>query len=79
MGCDECNGIGYRGRVPIEELMEMSDSLREAVDQYASSAELHKAARESGMRTMRDYGFELVRQGVTSLVEVNRITAANSG
>src|SRR5690606_10285629 len=73
-GCDRCNGSGYKGRVGVFEVMEISDRLRELIVTGAPTAELKQVAMEEGMLTLRQSGLEKVRQGVTSLEEVVRET-----
>ena len=73
-GCDRCNKTGYRGRVGLYEVMEISDDLRERILVGASSLELRRKAAEEGMRSLRQSGLEKVRQGVTTFEEVVRET-----
>jgi type IV pilus assembly protein PilB len=73
-GCDKCNGTGYKGRVGLYEVMEISDELRELVLVGASSLELRRKAIEEGMITLRGSGLEKIRTGVTSVEEVLRET-----
>jgi len=73
-GCDRCNQTGYKGRVGLYEVMEVTDELRELILIGASSLELRKKASEEGMLTLRQSGLEKVKQGVTTLEEVVRET-----
>ncbi|HEX4950419.1 MAG TPA: type IV-A pilus assembly ATPase PilB [Blastocatellia bacterium] len=73
-GCERCNGTGYKGRVGLYEVMEMTDSLRELILVGASNIELRKQAIEEGMITLRGSGLEKVRQGITTIEEVIRET-----
>ncbi len=73
-GCEKCNGTGYKGRVGLYEVMEMTDALRELVLVGASNIELRKQAIEEGMITLRGSGLEKVRQGITTVEEVVRET-----
>ncbi len=73
-GCDKCNGTGYKGRVGLYEVMEMTDALRELILVGASNIELRKQAIEEGMITLRGSGMEKVRQGITTIEEVVRET-----
>jgi type IV pilus assembly protein PilB len=73
-GCDRCGGAGYKGRVGLFEVMEMSESLREAVVANAPSTALRKQARQEGMTTLRQSGLLKVREGVTTIEEVVRET-----
>ena len=72
-GCVRCSGTGYRGRVGIYELMHLSDDLRRLVLDKASADELRACARQEGMLTLREDGFEKVKRGVTSVGEVLRV------
>ncbi len=73
-GCDKCNGTGYKGRVGLYEVMEITDELRELVLVGASSLELRRKAIEEGMITLRGSGLRKIKDGVTSVEEVLRET-----
>ena len=73
-GCRDCRGTGFSGRSGVFELMLMNDELRHLVNNRAPSSELLAAARRNGLRMLRDNGWELVRQGVTTPEEVVRCT-----
>jgi type IV pilus assembly protein PilB len=73
-GCPKCNNSGYRGRVALYEVMEMTGSMREMVLQGASTDELRTKAMEEGMLTLRRSGLEKARNGMTSLEEVLKVT-----
>jgi len=73
-GCQTCNGTGYKGRVGLYEVMEISDDIRELVLVGASALELRKKAIDEGMLTLRLSGLEKIRQGVTTIEEVVRET-----
>lgn len=72
--CPECNNSGYRGRTALFEIMVLTDKLRNMVMEDRSVQELRKAAKESGMYTLRDTGLLLIYDGVTSIEEVVRET-----
>ena len=74
-GCPNCNNTGYRGRIGVFEVMEVSDSIREMILEGASTLELKHQAREEGMITLRESGIIKVRQGITTIEEVLRETA----
>src|SRR5215203_3824676 len=74
VGCDKCNNTGYKGRVGLYEVMEISEQLREMILSGASSMDLRRTAREEGMYTLRESGLCKVREGVTSIEEVVRET-----
>jgi len=69
-GCSNCNGTGYKGRVGLYELMEVTDEVSKAINAAVPEDQLRKLAIQEGMTTLRDAGLEKVRQGVTSLEEV---------
>lgn len=73
-GCDECNGSGYSGRVGIHELFEVSEPIRELINQRTSADLIREAARKAGMTSMRDDGIRKVISGVTTSEEVIRVT-----
>jgi type IV pilus assembly protein PilB len=73
-GCNRCGGTGYRGRIGLYEVMTMSDSLRELTVERASADEIRNAAVAEGMRPLRADGFEKVKNGITSISEVARVT-----
>ncbi|MCD6452017.1 MAG: type IV-A pilus assembly ATPase PilB [Acidobacteria bacterium] len=74
-GCPNCNNTGYRGRIGVFEVMEVSDTIREMILEGASTLELKHQAREEGMITLRESGLIKVRQGITTIEEVLRETA----
>jgi type IV pilus assembly protein PilB len=73
-GCDQCSNTGYKGRVGLYEVMELSDELRELVLVGASSLELRRKAIETGMITLRQSGLRKIKDGVTTIEEVLRET-----
>ena len=73
-GCERCNGSGYKGRVGLYEVMEITDELRELILAGASGLELKREAIASGMITLRRSGLLKVMQGVTTMEEVVRET-----
>jgi type IV pilus assembly protein PilB len=73
-GCVACSGTGFKGRVGLYEVMEMSEGIRDLVMVGATSVDLKKKALEEGMLTLRMSGLEKIRQGITSLEEVLRET-----
>jgi type IV pilus assembly protein PilB len=76
-GCDKCTGTGYKGRIAVYEVMLFNEPLRELVLQGASSVELKTEAIKQGMRTLRMSGITKICQGVSTVDEVGRITAAD--
>jgi type IV pilus assembly protein PilB len=73
-GCDKCNNTGYKGRVGLYEVMEITEELRELVLVGGSSLELRRKAVEEGMLTWRASGLRKVKDGVTTVDEVVRET-----
>ncbi len=73
-GCGQCNQTGYRGRVGLYEVMEITDELRELVLVGASGLELRRRAVEDGMISLRQSGLRKVKDGVTTIEEVVRET-----
>ncbi len=73
-GCPSCNGTGYKGRVGLYEVMEITDEVRELILVGASGLELRRKAIEEGMLTLRMSGLEKIRQGLTTIEEVVRET-----
>ena len=74
-GCRHCRGTGYRGRVAVGELLVLTDELREAIIERAPVRRLKDLARRDGVRFLRSAGLDLVKQGRTTLEEINRVTA----
>jgi type IV pilus assembly protein PilB len=75
-GCKNCNGTGYRGRQGIFEMMEMDAAIRELAFKRAPLADLRRAARASGMRSLLEDGRIKIRNGVTTADELVRTTQA---
>ena len=73
-GCERCSSTGYKGRVGLYEVMEVTDDIREMILSGASSIELRNKAVEGGMMTLRGSGLEKIRNGLTSIDEVVRET-----
>ena len=73
-GCRECRGAGYKGRKAIAELMILNDELRELITTRAPLRALREAAKRAGTRFLRETAFEAVRNGETTLAEINRVT-----
>jgi type IV pilus assembly protein PilB len=73
-GCEKCNKTGFKGRVGLYEVMEVTDELRELVLVGASALELRRKAVEEGMVTLRQSGLRKVKEGVTTIDEVVRET-----
>jgi type IV pilus assembly protein PilB len=74
MGCPRCAGTGYRGRVGVYEVMTVSERIRSMILERAAVDAMVAVAMEEGMSRLRDDGLEKVREGVTSIAEVERMT-----
>jgi len=74
VGCEECRGTGFRGRTGIYELMPISDNIKELILSRQSSSRIKKVALEEDMRTLREDGWSKVKQGITTVPEVLRVT-----
>jgi type IV pilus assembly protein PilB len=74
VGCIECNGTGYKGRQAICELLDLTDPIRELILDKRPTSEIKKAAREEGMRFLRESAVERVMSGLTTLREINKVT-----
>jgi type IV pilus assembly protein PilB len=73
-GCMECGGTGFRGRTAIHELLNMTDPVREMILAKRPASEIRKLAGEQGMKFMRESALERIREGVTTLKEINKVT-----
>ncbi|MCK5466010.1 Flp pilus assembly complex ATPase component TadA [Candidatus Parcubacteria bacterium] len=73
-GCDKCRKEGYKGRVGIFEVLEISDKIAKLINSGATSAEIEAGGVEEGMTTMIEDGLVKAAQGVTTIEEVMRVT-----
>jgi len=76
--CPTCQGLGYSGRVGVYEVLRINETLASAIAQEASTDRLRKLAVEAGMKTLLGYGLDLVRQGHTTLEEIERMILTDS-
>ncbi len=74
VGCSRCKGTGFKGRLGLYEVMPVTDEIRRMAIERTSSEEIGRVAVAQGMRVLREDGFERVKQGVTSVSEVARVT-----
>jgi general secretion pathway protein E len=74
VGCKECSQTGYKGRTGVYELMVVDETMQALIHNRAAEQELVAAARRAGLRSMREDGERLVREGITSAEEVIRVT-----
>lgn len=73
-GCKECNNTGYRSRIGIHEVLEVTDNIRDAIMKNLSANDIKKIAIQEGMTTIIEDGFNKVKDGITSIEEVLRVT-----
>ena len=73
-GCANCSDTGYRGRIALYEVMAIRDNVKELILQGASTGELREAGRKNGMKTLRESGLQKIREGLTTVEEVLRVT-----
>src|SRR5499433_1160666 len=73
-GCLECNGTGYRGRTAIQELLDLSDHIREMIIEKRPTSEIKRTAHEEGMAFLRESALAKVFAGITTLKEINKVT-----
>jgi general secretion pathway protein E len=73
-GCEQCQGVGYRGRLGIYEFLPAGDQITQLVISRADAGTIKRKAVELGMRTLREDGFLKVYAGHTSMDEVMRVT-----
>jgi len=73
-GCSNCNHTGYRGRIAIHEIMQVTGQIRDLIDKKASMDHIRNIASKQGTTTLRDNSVELVRKGVTTVEELLKVT-----
>ena len=74
LGCGHCRGTGYKGRKAVAEILQLNDEIRELIIARQPTRLIREAARRQGTRTLREAALDLVRQGQTTLQEINRVT-----
>lgn len=77
--CPKCNGVGYKGRVGVYEVMRNSERLQALINEGANTDRIKETAVEEGMITILAYSLDLVKEGHTTLEEVERVTFTDSG
>jgi type IV pilus assembly protein PilB len=77
-GCPNCSETGYRGRIALYEVMTLTEELKEMILEGASASELKRAARLGGMKTLRESGLQKIKDGITTIEEVVRVTAVDT-
>ncbi len=73
-GCFECSGTGFHGRTAIHELLDLSEKIREMILDKRASSEIKRLAREEGMTFLRESALQKVKEGITTLKEINKVT-----
>ena len=73
-GCTKCDGTGFRGRIGVYEIMEMSQSLRQIITANGTAEEIKAKALEEGMRTLRMGATRYVLEGITSVSDMRRVS-----
>jgi type IV pilus assembly protein PilB len=76
VGCSRCGGSGYRGRLGLYEVMSVSEPIRALILERASVDAMVEIAIDEGMQRLRDDGLVKVREGLTSIAEVERMTSS---
>ena len=76
VGCSRCAGTGYRGRLALYEVMTVSEPIRALILERAAVDDMVEVAMREGMRRLRDDGMQKVREGVTSIAEIERMTSS---
>ena len=76
-GCAKCNGTGYKGRVGFYQVLPMLEPIRELILNGANTAEIKRESMRLGIKTMRQSGLTKLKEGVTSLEEVLRVTVSD--
>ncbi|MFZ3208144.1 MAG: ATPase, T2SS/T4P/T4SS family [Geobacteraceae bacterium] len=73
-GCEQCEGVGYKGRVALHELLVVTDSLKETIKTMVSVEKLREMALEEGMRTLKMAGIQRIFNGITDLEQVGAVS-----
>jgi len=79
LSCSQCGGNGYRGRVGVYEVLPVGEAIAAEVARGATTDQLRRMAIDGGMTTLLAYGLDLVRQGITTLEEVERVLLTDVG
>ena len=74
VGCDHCLGTGYKGRMGIYEVMPITDDMRQVIMRNGTVLDIAEQAKKEGMRSLRQSGLLKVKQGLTSLEEIEAVT-----
>lgn len=74
-GCPKCGGLGYKGRGGVMEILLVDDVIRRTILENSDADAIKKIAIENGMRTLREAGLDRIREGLTSIEEIMRVTS----
>ena len=77
--CQKCNGVGYKGRLGVYEVMRVTEALQTLITEGAPTERIKEVAVEEGMQTLLAYSLNLVRQGLCTLEEIERVTFTDTG
>ncbi|MBW4524507.1 MAG: GspE/PulE family protein [Phormidium tanganyikae FI6-MK23] len=77
--CQKCGGVGYKGRLGVYEVMRVTESLQTLITEGAPTERIKEVAVEEGMQTLLAYSLDLVRQGLCTLEEIERVTFTDTG
>ena len=71
--CDNCNGSGYKGRLGLFEIMRVNDQIRELIMNSGNADQIRQCAYQNGLKSLLVYGMDLVKEGLTTIQEVERV------
>ena len=74
VGCEQCKGTGYKGRIGVYQVMPISDDMRLLIMRNGNAYDIAEQAKKEGVRDLRQSGLIKVKQGIMSLEEVEAIT-----
>ncbi len=72
-GCDRCNGIGYKGRTAVHEILRLDENIRKAINEGKTADDLREMAIKAGMRTLYKNGLIKMKKGITDIAEIERV------
>jgi type IV pilus assembly protein PilB len=75
--CPVCNGTGYKGRIGLYEVLKINDSIRELIMKSSTADVIRECASSNGVKSLLDYGIDLVKEGLTTIEEVERVCLLN--
>jgi general secretion pathway protein E len=76
VGCDRCNGVGYRGRLGVFEILEVTEQVSRMIGKQADDLSIERQAQQDGMTTMIEDGVAKCKAGLTSVEEILRVIAS---